>query len=538
MFSTTYDYIIIGAGSAGCVLAEQLSQDSSLKILIIEAGGADKNFLFHLPIGWAEVAYSPKYNWGYRTEKEARIGQRPMIWPRAKVLGGCSSTNGLVIVRGQADDYDDWAALGNKGWSWSEVLPYFKALETYHHTPHASRGTQGLLHVNKARTSTLSEYFLDACVTVGIPRVDDVNQGDQFGAAYFDVNIHRGKRQSAATCFLSPALARGNVTLMTDTEVSRIALANGVAEGVYIHRDGEDILIRANAEVCLCAGAINSPLLLEKSGIGQRERLEQVGIPCQLNLPGVGENLQDHLGAMVSYQVTIKDTINDQFTLTGIAKHVWQYIRHKKGLLSYPSSDVVVFLKSEPSLTRPDLQIHFTPASGVRDVDGKSIMDKTSGITAMIYPTRPASRGHVHLAQTTSQQSCTIQPNYLTCEEDRAITRRGIALLREIFNAEPMAKVALKELRPGADVISDEALMQYVANTSTTSYHPVGTCKMGHDDLAVVDDQLRVHGIERLRVIDASIMPTICSANTNAAAMMIAMRGAALIRDTLKGGNL
>lgn len=531
MSNATYDYIIIGAGSAGCVLAEQLSQDTNLNILVIEAGGADKNLLFHLPIGWAEVAYSPKYNWGYRTEKEAGIGQRPMIWPRAKVVGGCSSTNGLVIVRGQAEDYDDWAAQGNKGWGWSEVLPYFKALETYHHTPHASRGTQGRLQVNKARRSTLSEYFLEACAATGIPRVDDVNQGDQYGAAYFDVNIHRGKRQSAATCFLAPALSRGNVTLMTNTEVSRIALVNGVAEGVYIHRDGEDFLIRASAEVCLCAGAINSPLLLEKSGIGQRDRLEQLGISCQHNLPGVGENLQDHLGALVSYQVTLKDTINDQFTLAGIARHLWQYLRHKQGLLSYPSSDVVVFLKSDPSQKRPDLQIHFTPASGVRDNDGKSIMDKVSGVTALVYPTRPSSRGHVHLSHQTAQ-SCTIQPNYLTTEEDRHLTRRGIALLRDIFNAGPMATVAIHELRPGAEVVSDEALMQYIADTSTTSYHPVGTCKMGHDDLAVVDDQLRVHGLHRLRVIDASIMPTICSSNTNAATMMIALRGADFIRQS------
>ena len=526
MSNSVYDYIIVGAGSAGCVLAEQLSQDPSRRILVIEAGGKDNNILFKLPVGWAEVAYSPKYNWGYRTIKETNIADRDMIWPRAKVLGGCSSTNGLVIVRGQAQDYDDWASLGNNGWSWQEVLPYFKRLENYHHSAHDTRGTQGPMHVQKARTSTLSEAFLDACDHAGTPRVDDFNTGDQWGAGYADVNIFDGRRQSASHCFLNPALARPNLTLITGAEVTKLVMQGNTVIGIETKQHGQTQIYHADREVLLCAGAINSPLLLEASGIGQREKLSALNIECRHELPGVGENLQDHLGAIMAYQVSLAETVNDQFTLGGILKNLWQFWRDKKGLLSYPSTDVIAFLKSDDELPRPDLQIHFTPASGIRDNNGKSIMDKVSGITALIYPTRPTSRGSVHL----SEHGCCITPNYLSTEYDREVTLKGINKLRQIFNAPPLAPFIKGEIRPGCSCDTNEELMAYIAATSTTSYHPVGTCKMGHDPHAVVDDQLKVHGVQGLRVVDASIMPTLCSGNTNAATMMIAMKAADMIR--------
>lgn len=526
MSDDSFDYIIVGAGSAGCVLAEQLSLDPSLRILVIEAGEKDSNLLFRLPVGWAEVAYRPKYNWGYRTIPEASIADREMIWPRAKVLGGCSSTNGLVVVRGQSQDYDHWASLGNNGWSWQDVLPYFKRIENYHHTAHETRGTKGLMHVQKARQSKLSEAFLNACDQTGTPRVDDFNTGDQWGASYADVNIFNGRRQSASHCFLTPALNRPNVTLMVGVEVKQLLFHGDTATGVETTKKSRTQIFHARREVLVCAGAINSPLLLEASGIGQRDRLSTLNIECRHELPGVGENLQDHLGAIMAYQVSLPETVNDQFTFAGILKHLWLYWRHKEGLLNYPSTDVIAFLKSDDGLARPDLQIHFTPASGIRDNQGKSIMDKVSGITALIYPTRPTSRGSVHL---TPDGSC-ITPNYLSTEYDCDTTLKGIEKLRQIFNAAPLAPFVKDEIRPGKGCKSREDILRYVAETSTTSYHPVGTCKMGHDPLAVVDDQLRVHGLKGLRVIDASIMPTLCSGNTNAATMMIAMKASEMIR--------
>ncbi|TFH68789.1 hypothetical protein E3W66_02220 [Gammaproteobacteria bacterium LSUCC0057] len=526
---TQFDFIVVGGGSAGCLLANRLSADQRHSVLLIEAGKPDSHPLVHIPTGWVNVAYGEKFNWGYRAAPDKGLNGRSIIWPRAKLMGGCSSTNGMVVVRGDRRDYDHWQSQDLPGWSWDELLPYFKRTESYLAGDPEVRGRNGELHVEEAPHSKISDIYLGSCEQAGIPRNPDTNSGDQFGAGYFQVNIRRGLRQNTSKAFIKPVRKRKNLTIWTAAEVVRVVLDNGIAKGVEVVRDGTTFVVEAQREIILSAGAINSPKLLQLSGIGPQSLLEKYGIVVAADLPGVGVNLQDHLGVVVGHEIIQPLALLSQLKPWRLLVNLWLYLTRRQGILNFPSAHVVAFCHSRQDLPRPDLQIHFTPASGSRDDNGNSLVDNIEGVSAMVYPTRPKSRGTVEIASSDPAAAPLITANYLAEDYDRTVTIAGVRKLRAIFAAQPFAGVAGKEIRPGATIQSDEQILEYARNHSTTSYHPVGTCKMGTDQLAVVDAQLRVRGVGALRVVDASVMPDLVSGNTHIAALVIAEKAADML---------
>lgn len=525
----TYEYIIVGGGSAGCVLANRLSASGEHKVLLLEAGPSDWNPLVHLPIGWTLISYHKAFNWGYSIEPQASTNNRRMYWPRGKVLGGSGSINGMVHIRGHREDFNGWRDAGCEGWDWDSVQPYFERSENHYDGDDQASSTGAALGVSEVEHSEVSDLFIESCRAAGMQRIDDFNAGDQEGVAYYKGNVARGRRQSTAHCYLKPAQQRANLQVITGALCQRISFEGRRATGVVVSRKGRTTHYKAAREVILSAGAINSPHLLQLSGVGPADLLRQHGIAPVVELEGVGQNLQDHIGVMAAYPVNKVRTMWSEMNPWGLLKQLFRYITRRKGILNFPSSHVGAFFKSSEAQERPDIQLFFMPVGGDRNENNQSVMDRQSAVTAMIQHVRPESRGSVTLTSASPTDLPAIEANYLDSEYDQRAMVEGFKRIRQIFQQKPVAGIRGVEIRPGDAVQSDEEILKHIRKEATTGYHPVGTCKMGTDPLAVVDPALRVCGCEGLRVVDASVMPDIVAGNTNAATVMIAEKASDLI---------
>ena len=530
-----FDYIIVGAGTAGCVLANRLSQDPSKQVLLLEAGKKDNYFWIDIPVGYLYTIGNPRTDWCFETEAEPGLNGRSIGYARGKVLGGCSSINAMIYMRGQQSDFDHWADLGNRGWGWQDVLPIFRRSENYQHGADDFHGGNGEMRVEERRVNwEILDAWRDAAEECGIPKIDEFNRGDNFGNAYFQMNQRNGKRWSAVRAFLDPVKDRANLTILTEANVRKICFDDNLAEpratGVAVLHGGQEHVFTANNEVILAAGAIASPQLLQLSGIGASETLHKHSIATLIELPGVGENLQDHLQIRTIYSVDNTITLNQRArTPWGMALMGLEYFLRKTGPLTMPPSQLGAFAKSDPSQPSANMEWHVQPLS--LDKFG-SPLHKYNAITPSVCNLRPSSRSTVALKSNKPDDAPAIAPNYLSTQADLDVAVAGLRFTRKIMAAPALAPFNPKELKPGPEVTAEEDLQRAAGDLGTTIFHPVGTCKMGpgHDTSAVVDDQLRVHGIKGLRVIDASIMPTITSGNTNAPTVMIAERGADFIR--------
>lgn len=526
----TYQYIIVGAGSAGCVLAERLSADPSNRVLLLEAGSWDRNPLIHIPAALPAVAPNPKLNWGYHTEPEPHLNNRRLFWPRGKTVGGSSSINGMVYTRGNAGDYDRWAELGAEGWSYREVLPYFKRVEANERGTNPYHGADGPLRVTRGRrTSALCDMFVEAGKQAGHKLSDDFNGEDQEGFGDFDATVYRGRRWSTATAFLRRARARQNLTVITGALASRILWKGTRAAGVEYRRGSKLEQAHCEGEVILSGGAINSPQLLQLSGVGPADHLRKLGIPVVADRPEVGENLQDHLCICLMSRIT-KPISHYRWLhpVRGTAVAV-QYATTRTGLAAQAPLSTGAFLKSSPDLRYPDLQLHLTPAL-VTSHD--SSWPNEHGLTIYVNHGYPASRGSVRVASGDAGMHPRIFANYLSAPEDLPILREGVKMTMEVLaqNAFDEVRGTALTLRHGP--VSDLEIDEFIRDRSETVYHPVGTCRMGKDAGAVVDPQLRVNGVEGLRVADASVMPALINGNTNAPTIMIADRAGDIILGT------
>ena len=527
----TVDYVIIGAGSAGCVLANRLSENGKYSVCLLEAGPPDRNMWIHIPIGYGKTMFNEKLNWGFYTDPDPNMLDRKIYWPRGKTLGGCSSINGLIYVRGQKQDYDHWGALGNKGWSWDECLPYFRKLENNDLGPGPTRGTSGPLHATSIKTRhELVEAFIGSAVNNGIKRVSDFNTGEQEGAGYYQLTTHNGKRCSTAVAYLNPARRRPNLRIETEAQATRILMEGRRAVGVAFRQNGTSRTLRANREVVLSAGALQSPQLLQLSGIGPSALLRQFGIPVVHELAGVGENLQDHLQLRLIYEVTKPITNNDQLrSLWGKAKMGLQWALFRGGPLAIGINQGAIFYRALPDESpTPDIQFHFGTLSA--DLAGGQVHD-FSGCTYSVCQLRPESRGYVRIKSKDPLEAPSMQPNYLSTDLDRRTAIASVRFARRIADTEPMKSLMKAEFRPGRDVNTDDEILHFCREYGATIFHPTGTARMGQagDPLAVVDERLRVHGVQGLRVVDASIMPTLVSGNTNVPIVMVAERASEFI---------
>ena len=529
---TSYDYIIVGAGSAGCVLANRLSANGTDSVLLLEAGSKDSNPLVSMPLGWAQLFYHKTLDWGYFSQPEPEMNGYQMYSPRGKMLGGSSSSNGMIYIRGQAQDYDDMAALGNRDWAYSDVLPYFKQSEncSIAGLDPQFHGVEGELTTSELRyTLPLTQTYIDAAVEAGHPRNNDFNGASQEGVGYYHVTQKNGKRASTAAAFLKPVKKRDNLFVQTHALAKRITFDGNKASGIiYRNKKGQDVTVKASKEVILCLGAFNTPQLLELSGIGQQAVLDQHGIAAVKVLQGVGENLQEHLSVKVVHRVKDENpTINSEAKPLNILKHVLNYAVNKKGMMTMPAADVGLFCKGEGD-ERPSYQIHFSPGGGELTEEGQ-VEPEYPSVTSTCCVVRPKSRGFVHIQSADILQAPKIQFNFMQHADDKRRMIEAVAIQRKIYQSKTFSSVAMEELAPGKDVKSDADILNYVNSGSHAVYHPVGTCKMGQDEKAVVDDRLRVHGLENLRIADASVFPNLISGNTNAAVIMLAERCADFI---------
>lgn len=531
--NNTYDYIIVGAGSAGCLLANRLSTNPDNNVLLLEAGGKDDYFWIHIPVGYLYTINNPRTDWCYKTEPDAGLNGRSLHYARGKVLGGCSSINAMIYMRGQPRDYNEWASLGNQGWDWKSVLPYFKKSENYIHGADELHGDQGELRVEEPRVSwEILDAWRDAAIETGLPLLDDFNRGDNGGCAYFQVNQNKGRRQNTHQAFIQPVKHRKNLTVLTHAHVEKLIIdnknGNKRATGLQVKIKGsEQQQFAANKEVILSAGSIGSPQILQLSGIGPAALLRQHGIELVYDLPGVGGNLQDHLQIRNVFKVQNVVTLNQQAnSLWGKAKMGLEYLLFRRGPLTMAPSQLGAFAKSDPSYETPNIEWHVQPLSLDKFGDD---LHPFPAITPSVCNLRPSSRGHVHIKNPSSYEHPEIKLNYLSTAEDQKVAADSMRFTRRIMAADALKKYQPEEWKPGVNIQSDEELIKAAGDLGTTIFHPVGTCKMGIDVMSVVDDQLKVHGIEGLRVIDASIMPTLTSGNTNAPTIMIAEKAADMI---------
>ena len=522
----SYDYIIAGAGTAGCVLANRLSADPNVTVLLLEAGGKDDYFWIDIPIGYLYTINNPRTDWCFKIEPDPGLNGRAIGYARGRVLGGCSSINAMIYMRGQRADYDHWAALGNRGWSWDDVLPVFKRSEDYQHGADAHHGTGGELRVEERRVSwEILDAWRDAAAECGIPKIDEFNRGDNFGSAYFQMNQRRGVRVSASKAFLRPVQHRPNLDIITGAQVRRVTIEGGAdrkrATGLEVRINGEPIrTLAARRETILATGSIGSPQILQLSGIGPAELLRQHGVAVVHELPGVGGNLHDHLQIRMVYRVQHTVTLNQRAgSLIGKLAMGLEYFVCHTGPLTMPPSQLGAFAKSDPNEPYANIEWHVQPLS--LDRFGEPL-HKFPAITPSVCNLRPTSRGHIRIRGNDPDTAPAITLNYLSTDEDRRVALAGMQFTRRIMAAQALARFQPEEHLPGSKLQSDADLIRAAGDLGTTIFHPVGTCKMGNDPLAVVDDRLRVHGIDGLRIIDASIMPRITSGNTNAPTVMIA----------------
>ncbi|MGD2140576.1 MAG: choline dehydrogenase [Burkholderiales bacterium] len=523
-----YDYIIVGAGSAGCVLANRLSENGRYTVLLLEAGPKDSNPWIHVPIGYGKLFAEPKVNWMYQSEPEPELNARRVFTPRGKVLGGSSSINGLVYIRGQREDFDEWARLGNGGWGFDDVLPYFRKSESFQHGASEYHGGEGPLSVSELPDRhVLCDAFIEAAQAVGISRNDDFNGREQEGAGYYHVTARNGRRSSCAVAYLRPARQRTNLIVITDALVTRIVFEGQHAKGVEYRSDARTCRANARREVLLSGGSINSPQLLQLSGVGPRELLERHGIPLVTHAPQVGEGLQDHFYVRTVWKCTMPVTVNDAVrTLGGRVATGLRYILFRRGPLTVSGGYAGAFARSRDDVPRPDVQFYLinfsTDKMGTR-------LHPFPAFTVSMSPLRPESRGSVRIRSADPAEPPAIQYNYLSAGEDQRVVVDGLKRLSDLMRAPAMRPYVLERHAPVPGELSDSDWLAYAREVGGTVYHPTTTCRMGNDGQAVVDDRLRVRGVQGLRVVDASIMPNVVSGNSNAAVIMIAEKAADLV---------
>lgn len=532
-FMRDYDYIIIGAGTAGCVLANRLSANPNNQVLLLEAGGKDDYFWIDIPVGYLYTIANPRTDWCYHTEADPGLNGRSIGYARGKVLGGCSSINAMIYMRGQKSDYDHWAELGNRGWSWEDVLPVFKKSEDYQHGADEYHGAGGELRVEERRVNwEILDAWRVAAEQCGIPRIDEFNRGDNFGNAYFQMNQKNGRRWSATKAFLKPALSRPNLTVQTNAHAEKLLFAPGDGKpracGVLVNiNDEKSVNFNAHSEVILAAGSIGSPQILQLSGVGPAALLQDYGIDVVHELPAVGENLHDHLQVRSVYKVNNTVTLNQRArTVFGKLRMGLEYFAFRTGPLTMPPSQLGAFARSDATQPSANIEWHVQPLSLDKFGDP---LHKFNAITPSVCNLRPTSRGHVRITSNRWQDYPAIRLNYLSTEDDRQVAVEGLKFTRRIMAADALKPFAPQEWKPGPNLQTDEDLANAAGDLGTTIFHPVGTCKMGSGSDSVVNDRLQVRGIDNLRVIDASIMPRITSGNTNAPTVMIAEQGASFI---------
>ena len=530
-----FDYIIIGAGSAGCVLANRLSSISSNKVLLLEAGGKDNYPWIHIPVGYYKTMHNPRTDWCFKTEPDETMNNRSINYPRGKTLGGSSSINGLLYIRGQEQDYDMWRQLGNVGWAWKDVLPYFLKAENQEHGTSKYHNGSGPLSVSDQRIRLdILDVFMNASEEIGIPKVTDFNKGDNFGCGYFQVTVKNGLRCSTSVAYLKPIKNRINLKVETKAHVKNINFENSKATGVSYWKNNQLINVSAKKEVILSAGSVGSPHILQASGIGDPLKLKKHGINIISKSPGVGKNLQDHLMMRPVYKVKNIKTLNKKInSLFGKMMIGMEYVFFRKGPMTMGASQLCGFAKSHPSRETPNLQFHVQPIS--TDRLGGAKLHNFHAFTPTVANIRPTSRGEINITSNDTRDNPKIKMNYLSTPEDRQVTADGLKLIRKIvLETDSFKKYEPEEFRPGIGIKDNEALVKAASDYAQTIFHPVGTCKMGNDEDAVVDDRLRVHNLKNFRIVDASVMPNITSGNTNAPTIMIAEKAADMIIEDSK----